>query len=266
MLDLSSIRKRLEDEGMELPLRFAEEDSNRLYEYLSTKNPIFEKREEFWKRVELILYGESEECVEAFLTKGRNEKASSFEDRKRLAKFKSESAPLIDRIVSGVFDSEPSRPKEVEEKYDGLLKNADGAHKSLNEYMEDRATEVLGFGATVIVVDSPSVDENAKDMSLTSKGFKDTPVDRQVPPEEIYLTRYKIFELVDWEFDRVGEANWIRIRQEEKIAGKDVEIFREWDRTSFRVFYCSTEKSSQGEKKEVILHSFGFHNLVLTAH
>lgn len=263
VISLSDLRQSLADDGVTslIGVNVQISDSEAVIKELERKHPTWERKSPYWERALDVAYGESEEVVEKYLPIGDAETVSDFAKRKCLARFKSESVPVAERLVGAVFDATPTRDQQIDAQFDNFLKNSDGLHTSLNEFMEERLFESLFMGAAPFIVDRPSVDKLGVEVGNTSKGFETVPLTRKVSKEEVSLTPYTISQITNWELDRSGEFNWLRIHEQDNLGGIHVDVYREWDRRSWRIFHVYVEGDGRSGKKVVVLHSMGDHFL-----
>lgn len=235
---------------------------------LEQRHPIWEENNPVWREINDVLFDHVKRHVENYIERGDDEEPSDYERRIRFARFKGELAPVLHRLVGAVMSRPPTRPTELQNKWSDFIDNCDGCQNHLDQFLEDRLFEAFGFGASFILIDRPSVDEGGMLTETTSNDFKPAEYNRPVPDEEIIAVPYKIDQIVDWSTDRCGEFNWVRICEKNRRAetsmseATEVTIYREFDRTAWRVFEVrEAENAYNGTEKVVELLGQGVHDL-----
>lgn len=240
---------------IELPASFAK--------VLDRKHPVWERKMADWTAIDAVLFNRVEQNIEHFLPKGDQESPAAYTRRKGFARFKGELAPVVERLIGGVFSKMPTRPDSVADRWGMFLKNVDGSQQPLNAFLEDRLYELYGFGAAPFLVDRPALNENGMESVQTIKGFEHVVEEREVDDMEIRLVPFKLFQLTDWDVDDCGELNWLRVKQLKRRATpmtvEKVTCYREYDRSGWRVFEVVEEDSEEGER--VYLVGSGVHGI-----
>lgn len=241
----------------------ADNTDRKLIERLESKHPRYEEKSFEWQEVEDVLYNKVNSKKTQYLPKSAHEKQELYEFRVRMARFKPETPQQIQKVVSAVFERQVTRPKKILDQFADIIENADGCGTSLNEFMQDRLFNAMGFGADFVLIDKdPTEEDGVTSFDTTSKGFVET---QDYLPEDVSRIRlipYRIWQLVDWDLDRRGEFNWIRLS--DKVYRKtspdappqEITVYTEWDRTSWRRF-----EVLEGKKKSIVGYSEGNHNL-----
>lgn len=243
-----------------------------LIERLEARNPIWEANQISWAEIEDVLFDHVKENPSRYIERGDEESVLDYERRIRFARFKGELSPILHRIVGAVTARPPSRPKSIVSKWSDFIENVDGCSTHIDQFLEDRLFEALGFGASAILIDRPMVNEDGFVAEVTSKNFQPAVEVRPVEDTDLVAVPYRISQVVDWSLDRCGEFHWVRLYEEtvesENIEEEPepVEIYREFDRTAWRVFkitkqLTSTKSFQVGHKKKVELVAEGNHNL-----
>jgi hypothetical protein len=246
--------------------------NNELLARLETRNPIWDSNQNSWAEIEDVLFDHVKENPSKYIERGDEESILDYERRLRFARFKGELSPILHRIVGAVTARPPSRPKSIVSKWSGFIENVDGCSTHIDQFLEDRLFETLGFGASAILIDRPMVNEDGFVTEITSKNFQPAIEVRPVEDDDLVAVPYRISQVVDWSLDRCGEFHWVRLYEQatesEDIDAdpEDVEIYREFDRTSWRVFkvkkqVMSSKSFKSAYKKDVELVGQGTHNL-----
>jgi len=244
--------------------------TDELVERLETRNPIWQKNARSWREIEDVLFDHIKEHLTEYIERGDDEDPMDYERRLRFARFKGELSPVLHRIVGAVAARPPTRPPEIVSQYAPFIENVDGCQTHLDEFLEDRLFEALGFGASAFLIDRPVVGPEGYINELTSKNFSTSVDYRKVEDIDIVAVPYRINQVVDWSLDRCGEFHWVRLYEQRynsadiSVDSEPVEVYREFDRAGWRVYEVSDERPSQGRsstKKTATLVDEGSHDL-----
>lgn len=234
---------------------------------LETRHPRWEKLNSQWEEINDILYDEVRLNKQKYIQKGQAEVPEDYDLRLSMSRFKGEVASSLQKVVGAVFTTKPSRPKELTNRWGQLISDADGSNTSLDQFMEDTLFNALGFGFHAILIDKYNPGDSEES---TSKGFESVAVGTNDTKSRLYLVPYFAYQVVDWSMDRHGEFHWVRLYEENVRVHVDpnsepeaVDIYREYDRTSWRVYHVKHEKSANNRsvKKCAELKGEGKHNL-----
>jgi len=236
---------------------------------LEHRHPIWKSNIQSWEEIDDVLFDHVKDNPERYVEKGDEESAADYERRLRFARFKGELSPILHRIVGAVTARPPSRPEAITNKWEEFIDNVDGCSTHLDQFLEDRLFETLGFGASVILLDRAMVDENGYITEITSKRFKPTLETRKIDSYDLVTVPYRISQVVDWSLDRCGEFHWVRLYETQLQSvdleedAEEIEIYREFDRTSWRVYEVRTESNGSTTDKITELVAEGNHDLGL---
>lgn len=237
--------------------------SDSLLERLESRHDNWKENQSTWKEIEDVLFDKVKNNIENYLPQGQDETPADYAMRKKFARFKGELLPIIHRLVGAATSRPPTREDAQVNRWEHFFENCDGSQTPLDQFIEDRLFEAFAFGASAVLVDRLPVDENGFYTETTSMGFEPTEFIRRVEDNEIYLVPYRISQIVDWSVDRKGEFHWVRLLEETTIQvdvesePQKVDIYREFDRQSWRVFYVFYD----GNDKRAVESAFGDHHL-----
>lgn len=246
-------------------------DNKELLKVLREEHPTYTAKARMLKEADEVLHQTADPSD--YLPRGDEELEADYARRVSFASFKGELSTIVARLVGAVVQQAPIRripdsdadnaEEAFQEQYGALLENADGTSRSLNDFMEERLAESVGVGAAPFLVDRPRVNEMGQVEEMTSMGFQDVPVVRDLDDSDIRLVPLKAHQITNWSVDASGELNWLRYcskTRKDSTPGHTVNIERWWefDRTSWRMF-------EMAENKEETLHlaAEGEHNLGL---
>lgn len=231
---------------------------------LESEHPTYSDLKGRLGEIRDVIFDQVGDKTDEYLPRGTHESTPTYELRKKLSRFKAETPGIIQRLVSAVFSEAPSRPKELVNRQKALVENADGCGLHLNEFLEDRLFSAVAFGASLTLVDMPAVDQDGMVASVTSKGFSVDKDLREVSDKDIRMVPYDLDQMINWSVDSSGEFNWIRLRHVEhrqlspEEEARKIEVYREIDRTSWRIFEVTQSKEGKKVAEEV---GNGDHNL-----
>lgn len=236
-----------------------------LIKRLEGRHPVWSLNQTAWTEIQDVLFDHVKDNLGRYVERGGDENSMDYERRLRFARFKGELSPILHRLVGAVTSRPPSRPTVITSKWGGFIENVDGCQTHLDQFLEDRLFETLGFGASAILIDRPMVNEDGYILETTSNNFKPAVEARKVDSSDLVAVPYRINQIVDWSLDRCGEYHWIRLYEEQRNSVnveeevEVVEVYREFDRTSWRVFEVTQRKGER--KKSAILVGEGNHDL-----
>jgi len=236
-----------------------------LVKRLETRHPIWESNRQVWEEIQDVLFDHVKDNLGKYIERGGDENIQDYQRRLRFARFKGELSPILHRIVGAVTSRPPSRPKSITSKWGEFIENVDGCQTHLDQFLEDRLFETLGFGASAILIDRPTVNEDGFVVETTSKNFQPSIEVRPVETNDLVAVPYRISQVVDWSLDRCGEFHWVRLCEEHRQSVdvesevEEIEIYREFDRAGWRVFEVTQQKGER--KKRATLVGEGTHDL-----
>lgn len=200
---------------------------------LEAKHPIYSEWEKTWKLYRDVVSGEWDQTMkEQYLVKGEIEPGGEFQKRAQLSEFLGDSCIGVTRIVSSLFRDIPTRvlPPKIQKMADSANKKG----KSIDIVMAEVAEKGVIYGACHILIDKRSAPEGISPANRAEEialGI-DNPI----------LSVFTPLDMWNWEVDDDGRYLWVRFvstitRQDSPDeARKSYRIYREFDRTSWRVF------------------------------
>jgi hypothetical protein len=233
---------------------------------LEKRHPRFEELKTQWAEIDDVLFDGIQHNKSTYLVQGESEEDGDYQMRLQMARFKGEVATYLEGLVGAVFESPPSRPEALTNKHSEILDDVDGTKTPIDQFMQDRLFNALGFGLDGILVDLHSQEDSEE---YTSMGFKPVPVETTPQSDRVVFVPYKAFQIVDWNLDKHGEFNWVRLYEENVVIHDDIEakadavdIYREYDRSSWRVFHVTSDKAANNKTvRKAELVAEGDHNL-----
>lgn len=170
-------------------------------------------------------------------------------------------ASIVDLIVSYIYHA-PLIRKTDDKLYGELYKDADLTGTEFTVFMEAIATFAQVCGHTGVLVDMPKVPEGIKSEE-----------DRKLNKLRPYLTIIHALQIKDWEVDRFGNFEWVKIevdrpqnRNWKTAVDEDIRTFIIWTKQSWEEWQVtgSSEGSSQvAEKTDGGEHNLGEVPLVI---
>src|SRR5574343_565753 len=163
------------------PLRYENHDTYVLYSYFDFSN-IYTSLE--WWRI--LQSGR-------LLRKLPSESQTDFDNRLLMSPWSPQSATAIEKIVSSVFGTKPTRALKSQQVKDWLV-NVDGQGGSLSEHVRKSTRSALIYGQSFTLIELP---DNIP-VDATSEA-------EQKPFIKPILHLFNAFECINWKMDRNGQ-------------------------------------------------------------
>ena len=188
---------------------------DKLYDQLSAKHPDYEAWEGEWERYRDVL-GDDLVEKEHYLPQNKFEPVSQYEFRVKVSQFIPESGIAIDRLLGALYEDQPKRDmKGHEADLRPFLEAADTHGKSWSAVVEEIAFNLLGYGATRVLV-------NVRMPSDIPEGGLTRAEEQQRTDLKPQIINYTPASIIDWETDESGRLTYCRIREERTVRVDDL--------------------------------------------
>lgn len=171
-------------------------------EALLYEHPLYQKMKPKWQKF-ADLYDSDD--IYKYIRRHLRESDENWNERIRRAYCYNYCTSIVDLYVAYLFSTNISRDmKDVDQSiiddFGQLYADADLQGNSYESFMQDAAIVGQVFGYAGVLVDSPSADSDI----LTEQ-------DRKSEGIRPYLTLIDPLQLLDWDCDKFGRFNWVKI-------------------------------------------------------
>lgn len=205
----------------------------KLFESLERKHPDYIEWSDEWEKYRDML-GDVLIDKKRYLPRNKIEPTDQYDFRIDVSEFIPESGLAVEQLIGALYDKKPKREfssqqREVAE----FLDNADRRGNSWNSVIEDIAFQLIGYGTTRVLINTPSVEKSVGPVTrLDEKSLGIRP----------YVINYGPLAITDWDTDDLGQLIFVRIREErfKKLTDNRLEEsknhvrFIEYDQESVR--------------------------------
>lgn len=165
--------------------------------------------------------------VYRFIHKHVRESEDTFAARIKRGYFLNYCASIIDLYTSYIFRAPISRhPGDLFRECEEIYQDADFRGSTYNSFLYDASADAQTYGHVGILVDATQADDEVQ-----------TEADRKRKGIRPYLIRFAPTEILDWETDRFGRFEWIKLelgndeaRSWEQSIDSSRRVFLIWDR------------------------------------
>lgn len=241
-----------------------------LFDSLDVRHPDYVAWEPNWKLFRDIL-GESTPDMRAYLPRGEFESDDVYRARVDFAKFIPESPIAVEKITEGVFQRSPSRSGVDEFK--AFLDDADLRGSPWDDVIERIGRRLVGYGTIRVLVNSTLTDLPRETDGSIRRLSRAEELELGVRP---YVINYNPLSVIDWQTDRFGLLERVRIREETHVTSNRAVMpgtsthdklvrFIDYTRTAveWREFRVRDNKNVALEEEDARVHNLGIVPMVI---
>lgn len=226
-------------------------DQKTLQKFLERRHPEYSAKLEHWNFLDAAYEGGRgwfADNIFRYIKEGENEFAARI---KRAYRF-NHTREAVDLVNKYIFKSKAARKEDAPQPLQAFWKNATLGGLDIEQFMKLGSTRSSVGGRTWIFVDS---NKTADVQSVA---------DEKEANVRVYAYTVKQQNVLDVGFDKLGELNWVLVRETIRddadpilASGEVSEQFRLWSKTDWRLFQVIRE----GRKVTIAQIGEGVHDL-----
>jgi hypothetical protein len=190
----------------EFAVRILARDTGERVPLLEANHPEYDQNVENWQLLIDAFEGTGGFADGEYLWPYQNERLSSYDKRKKMARYHNYVETIVDLYVRHVFTQEPARRSDSEE-YNDWLKDVDGEGTTISDYLRHSVSLALSAGHAGILMDA------TPDAPLGP-----SKADQRARP---FLTHYPATSITDWRTKRAAVTGIKLIEQAQAASIAD---------------------------------------------
>lgn len=232
---------------------------------LDAKNPSYDAQLPIWQECNALYHGGAafDNLIGRFLPPNPSEPAEIYHRRCHESSYLSYVTPIIQFFVSWLYsssftvrakDADTGEALPVDQAYSDFQADI-GGDQNITEFVKDRTTDALIFGASHWLLEFPDLEDNDVLESMSKADYQERGLDTAtlccIPRDSLY----------DWECDEYGKLVWAiihdisEVRPDPRTGLRDMikETWHVYDRENVEAFGFTYEKGKRPSGKDVVV-------------